>query len=342
MTVHQLMGPAILIFTALALSFVLTGLATWYAGRRGLMDHPGERHSHTVATPRGGGAGLILALFITSLWLFAGSGGFWLACALPGIVVLSLLGWWDDHASLSARFRFVVQLAASLYLLWCAVDGNWPGTGFQFGVIPFIAAALFLVWMTNLYNFMDGSNGMAGLQAVFAGAVLACLFERAAEHETATAAALLAACSLGFLPWNLGRARVFMGDTGSLALGFAIGALLVYGVGIHAFELPVALMVMLGFLTDSTLTLLVRVFKREQWYNAHKQHLYQRLIAQGWSHNRVLFFYQAINLTLVVPGIFVAVNFPGLAWTVAVAMILAFGLGWCLAIKRIGVLFRAG
>jgi len=344
------MGPTILIFSVLVLSFLLTGLATWYAGRRGLMDHPGERHSHTVATPRGGGAGLILALLIgslgASLWFFAGDGGFWMHCALPGIVLLSLLGWWDDHASLSARFRFSVQLAVSFYLLWCAVDSSWVSAEFHigalpFGVIQFAGAAAFLVWMTNLYNFMDGSNGMAGLQAVFAGVVLACLFEQAAQHDIALAAALVAVCSLGFLPWNLGRARVFMGDTGSLALGFAIGALLVYGVGIQAFELPVALMVMLVFLTDSTLTLLVRVLKGEQWYNAHKQHLYQRLIAQGWSHNRVLFFYQAINLTLVVPGIVVAVNFPVLAWTVALAMILVFGLGWYLVIKSIGVLPRA-
>jgi len=342
MSTHQLLVLAILIVNALALSFLLTGLATWYAVRRGIMDHPGERHSHRVVTPRGGGAGLILALLLSSLWVFAGSGGFWISCAIPGIVVMSLLGWWDDHVSLSARFRFLIQLAVSIYLLWCIGLGKLDGSGFLMVGVMVAGSAIFLVWMTNLYNFMDGSNGMAGMQAVFAGVVLAVLFEQAAAHESAAAAALLAACSLGFLPWNLGRARVFMGDTGSLALGFAIGALLVYGVATQAFELPVALMVMMVFLTDSTLTLLVRVLKGEQWYNAHKQHLYQRLIAQGWSHNRVLLLYQAINLTLVVPGIAVAVNFPEFAWTVAIAMILVFGLGWYLVIRSIGVLPRAG
>jgi len=261
---------------------------------------------------------------------------------MPGIVVMSLLGWWDDHVSLSARFRFLIQLAVSIYLLWCIGLGNLGGSGFLMVSVMVAGSAIFLVWMTNLYNFMDGSNGMAGMQAVFAGVVLAVLFEQAAAHESAAAAALLAACSLGFLPWNLGRARVFMGDTGSLALGFAIGALLVYGVAMQAFELPVALMVMMVFLTDSTLTLLARVLKGERWYNAHKQHLYQRLIAQGWSHNRVLLLYQAINLTLVVPGIAVAINFPAFAWTVAIAMILVFGLGWYLVNRSIGVLPRAG
>jgi Fuc2NAc and GlcNAc transferase len=133
-----------------------------------------------------------------------------------------------------------------------------------------------------------------------------------------------------------------MGDTGSLALGFALGALLIFGVATGAFSLPVALMVMLVFLTDSSLTLLLRVLKGERWYTAHKQHLYQRLIAHGWTHGRVLLFYQTINLTLVVPGIVVANNYPALAWIVALAMILVMGLGWFLVLRNIGVFVRAG
>ncbi len=280
---------------------------------------------------------MIFALVCCSLWYFAGDGGFWITCALPGTVILSILGWWDDHSSISARWRFLVQLTVSILLLWCLVHSGWAAT-----VIELVFAALFLVWMTNLYNFMDGSNGMAGFQGVFAGLVLAALFEQSSEHGTAIAAALLAACSAGFLPWNLGRARVFMGDVGSLSLGFAISALLVYGVVNQSFELPVALLVMMVFLTDSTLTLLLRVLKGEQWYNAHKQHLYQRLIAHGWAHGQVVLFYQAINLTLVLPGIVVAVNFPAFAWIVVTAMVLVFGLGWYLAIKKIGMIARMG
>lgn len=133
-----------------------------------------------------------------------------------------------------------------------------------------------------------------------------------------------------------------MGDVGSIALGFVFAALLVIGVGKQAFSLPVAVLVMLVFVTDSTLTLIARVLKREQWYNAHKQHLYQRLIAHGWTHGRVALLYQAINLVLVVPGIVVAVNYPALAWPVAMILILAFTIGWYLLIKRNGVLVQAG
>jgi len=331
------MSQVILVIGIMLLSCILTGLAAWYARRSGMVDHPGERHSHVVATPRGGGIGIILALLIVSPWLIGSGDETWGKCIFPGMLVLAFLGWRDDHASLSARLRFFVQLVVSIYLVACAVNNDWmQGAG------SILLAVLFLVWMTNLYNFMDGSNGMAGLQAVFGGAVLFCLFDSADQHSLALASACVAAACAGFLPWNLGNARVFMGDVGSISLGFVFGALLVIGVGSQAFSLPVALMVMLIFVTDSSLTLLGRVLKREQWYNAHKQHLYQRLIAQGWTHGRVALFYQAINLVLVVPGIVVAVKYPALAWAVAMILILVFTTGWYLLITRSGELAQAG
>ena len=99
---------------------------------------------------------------------------------------------------------------------------------------------------------------------------------------------------------------------------------------------------MLLFLTDATLTLLLRVIRGERWYNAHRQHLYQRLIAHGWTHNGVAMLYQAINLTLVLPGIVIAVKFPALAWAVALALTLIFVLGWYFSISRLGVQAEAG
>jgi Fuc2NAc and GlcNAc transferase len=320
------------------LSWALTGLATWYATHAGLLDHPGERHSHRQPTPRGGGAGLVLALMTATLWLSGGQApAWWTACVAPGAVVLALIGWWDDHRSLGAGLRFGVQLAVSLYLLWCAATAGWLQ-----GALPMTLGGLFVLWMTNLYNFMDGSNGMAGLQGVFAGCVLAWLFALAGDDPSTLVALLLAAACAGFLPWNLGQARVFMGDVGSLTLGFSIGTLLLYGVASGAFTLPVAWLVMLLFLADATLTLITRVMHGERWYNAHRQHLYQRLIAHGWSHGRVAVLYQAINLTLVLPGIGVAVEFPVLAWPTAIGMTMLFGLGWYVLSRKIGVLAQAG
>jgi len=338
MTGPASLGSILAVALAAFLSFLLTGIATWYAGRRGLLDHPGERQSHTVVTPRGGGVGLVAALLIVSLLVSAGnSHGFWVQCIVPAVVVLAITGWWDDHASLGVGFRFFIQLAVSFYLLWCATNAGWMQ-----GVIPMIMSGLFVIWMTNLYNFMDGSNGMAGLQGVFAASVLAVLFHLSGDDPFALFSLLLAACCAGFLPWNLGRARVFMGDVGSLALGFLFAAFMLYGTGTGAFDYPVALMLMLLFLTDATLTLLLRVIRGERWYNAHRQHLYQRLIAHGWTHTRVAMVYQVINLTLVLPGIVIAVNFPALAWATALALTLIFMLGWYFSISRLGVLTQAG
>jgi len=331
------MSRGILVIVIMLLAFVFTGLATWYARRSGMLDHPGERHSHAVVTPRGGGIGIILALLVASPWLIASGDETWGKCVLPGLLALAVLGWRDDHVSLSARVRFFVQLAVSIYLVACAVNNGWMQ-----GLGSILLAVLFLVWMTNLYNFMDGSNGMAGLQGVFGGAVLFFLFDSAGQPGLALASACVAASCAGFLPWNLVNAREFMGDVGSISLGFVFAALLVIGVGKQVFSLPVALLVMLVFVADSTLTLIGRVLKREQWYNAHKQHLYQRLIVQGWTHGRVALFYQAINLVLVVPGIVVAVNYPALAWPVAMVLILALTIGWYLLIKRNGILVQAG
>ena len=320
------------------LSFLLTGLATWYARRRGMLDHPGERHSHTVATPRGGGAGLIGALLLASVFINAAvPGGFWMLAIVPGVVVLALTGWWDDHASLGARSRFFIQLAVTCWLLWCAFQAGWAG-----GAVVVVLGVFSVVWMTNLYNFMDGSNGMAGLQGLFVSLLLAFLFYSSGDSLYALNALLLAGCCAGFLPWNLGRARVFMGDVGSLALGFAFAALLLYGIGTGAFSPAVAWLVMLLFLTDSTLTLLSRVLRGERWYNAHRQHLYQRLIANGWTHGRVAMFYQAINVTLVLPGILLAVRLPEMAWAISLALTLVFLVGWYLLIRRYGLPAQAG
>jgi Fuc2NAc and GlcNAc transferase len=322
-------GPAAwgypgVIVVAFLVSFLLTGLAAWYARRRGLLDHPGERHSHTQVTPRGGGAGLVLAFVLVPLLVFPGGyPEWWLYAILPGVVVLALTGWWDDHVSLSVRYRLMVQLAVTGWLMGYAVYAGWhPGLSLMF------ACGLFVIWMVNLYNFMDGSNGMAGLQGVFAAAVLAGLFHAANDSSFTLLSLVLAACCAGFLPWNLGQARVFMGDVGSLALGFAFASMLLYGVASKAFSYPVAWLVMLLFITDASLTLLWRVIRGERWYNAHRQHLYQRMIAHGLTHGRVATVYQAVNMIMVLPGIVLAVRFPTLAWVIALVLTLTFVLGW--------------
>jgi Fuc2NAc and GlcNAc transferase len=316
-------------------AFLLTLAAASYARYSGMLDVPGDRHSHTVTTPRGGGLGIVAALLLAS-WIFPAPVDvpeFWTYCLLPGFVVLAVIGFMDDRRSLSALFRFFVQLAASFWLLVC-----FSRSGMEVSIWVWLLGPFFLVWMTNLYNFMDGSNGMAATQGVFAGLVLAGLFWFTGNVPAAMVSAAIAVACLGFLPLNIGKARVFMGDVGSISLGYLLAAMMIYGVLHQDFSVAVAWLVMLVFLCDSTLTLLTRVIRRERWYTPHKQHIYQRLIADGWSHGQVLGLYQSINLLLLVPVIGVAVSFPEIAEVIAISITLALAMAWFLALRKIGVL----
>lgn len=315
------------------LSLVLTGAAAWYARIMGLLAIPDERSSHASAIPSGGGLGIVLAWLLVSIgMLWDAAPVFWLIGLLPGTLALAVVGWIDDHRSLPAKLRFAVQLAVSLYLL---------GFTWHLGLVdsaPWLAVAvLWLMWIANLYNFMDGSHGMAGMQGVFSGLVLAWLFHRSGSQGMALVSLMIAASCLGFLPWNLVRSRVFMGDVASVPLGFALAGLCAYGVATGAFPGTAALLVLAVFIVDTSLTLLGRMLRRERWYTAHRQHLYQRLIVSGWSHESVLVLYLSINIMLVLPAIVVTVRNPEFTWFLTPGLIAMMIVGWILAIRRLGV-----
>ena len=340
-----MLSTTIYLLLIVSSAFLFTGASAWFARRAGMLDVPGERHSHTATTPRGGGLGIVISLFLAT-FIFptpVGLPDFWAICLLPGFLALALVGFLDDRKSLSVVFRLFVQLAASLYLLACVwhsgqINPAWLELSWFWGICLWLVLVLFLVWMTNLYNFMDGSNGMAAMQALFVGVVLTALFYQAGDVQAALLAASLAAANLGFLPWNLGQARVFMGDVGSISLGFMIAGLLFSGVIREDFPFSVAWLVMLVFVCNSSLTLMTRVIRRERWYTPHKQHIYQQLIANGWSHARVMWLYQLINILLVVPGIVVAVNYPEWSIVAAISATSTLAIAWFLAFRKFGVL----
>lgn len=323
----------IIAIVAVALSYGLTAAAIYYARRRGLLDVPVERSSHATAMPSGGGLGIVLTWVVVSVAVPAGVlPGYWMAAVLPAATVLAIVGWLDDHRPLSPRTRFLVQVAVSFFLLVFA----WRA-GLLNSALPLILGGLTLLWIANLYNFMDGSNGMAGMQGVFSGLMLTFLFFRAGDAGMALVSLLIAASCGGFLPWNLVRARVFMGDVASVPLGFALAALLVYGTGSGAFSPAAAALVLAAFIVDASLTLFRRVLRGERWYTAHRQHLYQQLILRGWSHLGVLALYQSINIVLVYPAIVVVVEYPHLERIVTPGLIAMMAIGWYLAARRLGV-----
>jgi len=316
------------------LSYFSCARALSMAERSGMIAQPGNRQSHAVATPTGGGLGLIFSILMTSLGLqlVLPLPDFWWQNMLPGILLLAIVGWRDDKFPVSSLLRLLVQLAVSFWLL----SFGWSQYSLT-GIAMFISIIVAMVWLMNLYNFMDGSNGMAGFQGVFTGVMLALLFQTGEQYEMALIALIVAAACGGFLPLNFPRARVFMGDVASVPLGFIFASLAVYGIQTGSFSLPVFILIMSVFLVDATLTLLARALAGERWYTAHAQHVYQRLIAQGWSHSKVLVLYQTINVILVLPAIVLARIYSQYAMVTVGLTLLLLGACWHFANRRLGM-----
>jgi len=301
----------------------------------GMIALPGERQSHHQATPTGGGLGIVFSIVLTSfcLQLFSPLPVFWWQNMLPGLILLSLVGWLDDKHAVSSLIRLLVQLAVSFWLL----GFGWSEFSLA-GLSLFAGTALAMVWMMNMYNFMDGSNGMAGFQGVFAGLVLAVLFQNGGQSEMAILALVVAAACAGFLPLNFPNARVFMGDVASVPLGFIFAAFMFYGIRTGSLGLVSSSLVMSLFIVDATLTLFKRAIRGERWYTAHAQHVYQRLIAQGWSHGGVLLLYQTINVIWVLPVLILAEKYQTYAVLMAGGSFLVLSACWYTMNRRLGMI----
>lgn len=287
------------------LSALLTGAVRSYALRKQMLDVPNDRSSHTVPTPRGGGAGIVGA-FLLGLPVAVYLGLLTVAdasvLAIPGLGVAAI-GFADDHGHIAARWRLLGHfIAAGLGL---ALLANWPmvplyGSVYLSGLWLGVPLVVGLVWLLNLYNFMDGIDGIAGVQAVTVCLGLAWLSYLYATPADVTLALLLAAASAGFLCWNLPPAKIFMGDAGSGFLGLVIG-LLWLKIASHAPHVFWAGLVLMGvFVVDATWTLVVRLRRGEKVYEAHRSHAYQHA-AQRWGHGKVTAAVAVINLGWLLP-----------------------------------------
>lgn len=250
----------------------LSALGTWgargYALHRRLLDAPGERRSHSVATPRGGGLGIVLALAVACVALILRMPLMivMLAAGLLGLLLVAAVGAWDDHRPLSPWLRLAVHaLAAALLAAGTLLAGGS-------GALALAAFALALV-LTNVWNFMDGIDALAASQAALVASALALV--SGGPLGLLLGAALASAC-LGFLPFNWPQARVFLGDVGSGTLGFALAWVAILALdGLPQAQWPLVLLPFSAFLVDAGLTLAVRVLRRERWWTPHVQHAYQ-------------------------------------------------------------------
>lgn len=289
-------------------AFSATALMRKYALKSALLDQPGERSLHQLPTPRGGGVGIVIGFVLGLLVYHVLSRAVPLSVfGLTGLALgMSVLGFFDDRFSLSAKARLFAQFGLSLVLIVLLKvtysDSEWLEA---FGGLPFLfistLVVLFCVWMTNLYNFMDGSDGIAALQLATASLGLALLLVIAGDPAFTGVAFLLAASSLGFLFWNWQPAKIFMGDAGSLFIGFFSAGLILCLALSGVLSLVVVLILHGTFVVDATVTLFTRLLRGRKPHQAHRSHAYQRLIRQGRSHRFIAIAYGLVNLFWLLP-----------------------------------------
>lgn len=316
--------------TAGLLATALTALSLGYSRRRGLLDLPGRRRSHTRPTPRGGGIGIIAAVLLVGVpaWyaLDPGVGPGQAAAMAFAVLAVALIGWCDDHAPLPVVPRIAVHAVAALAV---AAVGLWPWAAVQtflwWGLVPL---ALVLVGFINAHNFMDGIDGILGLQGVFVALGYGWLAASTGDAGIAALAFATAGGCLGFLLFNLPPARIFMGDVGSGTLGLTLGALGALVVRRDPAMFWACAILPSAFLVDSGLTLTRRVAGGQRWYTPHRQHLYQWLVRVKWSHGHTDVAYVIWNLAVVAPAAWLAVRWPAYgSWLCAVAWVLA-AIAW--------------
>jgi Fuc2NAc and GlcNAc transferase len=302
-----------------------------YAHRRGMLDQPGQRRSHTLPTPRGGGIGIVVACLLSLPVALAGQPQSWPhSLTLSLILALALvaaIGWWDDHRSLRVLPRLGVQLLA------CALFATaLLATGDSWLWLPLLVLAG--GWSINLHNFMDGIDGLLAQQAIFVGGGLAALAWMTSQQALAMAAGCVAFASLGFWFYNRAPARIFMGDVGSGSLGLLIFALVaMLWRTDHALLWP-ALILCSSFVADASLTLLSRLLGGRRWYTAHREHLYQWLVRRGQTHARSAGFYMAWNLLVAAPAAFLASVRSAMAMSVCIAVYTVAAATWIVSKRR--------
>ena len=279
----------------LGMTWAATGAVLGSLRARAILDHPNERSSHATPTPRGAGlavVGVTLLAWCLVAALTDALGHYW--PVFLAALALAAISWRDDLHGLPAWPRLIAQalaVAAGMTAL--------PGDGLIFqGLLPPLldtaVAALGWLWFVNLFNFMDGIDGISGVEAVAIGGGLCLVALVGGMGDGAGLYALIVAmAALGFLPWNWHPARIFLGDVGSVTLGYLIGWLLL-GAAAAGFW-AAALLLPLYYLADATLTLFSRLRRREPVWRAHRKHYYQRAIRRGIGQRAVVGAVTALN-----------------------------------------------
>lgn len=319
-------GPWIAL-VASACSAALTPMACRALRVAGALATPNARTSHERVVPTGVGIAFVLAA--TAAWVMGPAldgrptteGGL----VLAGLAIAGL-GLADDRHPLPALPRLTVQLCAAGWIAWVACTTGIDGPSLA-SIALLVLATLAVAWTTNLFNFMDGTDGLAAMQGLFVACGGAWMIAR--DGGDVALASAIAGALVGFLPWNLPRARAFMGDAGSTWLGFMLAAVALRDAMQHPEHLPAWLLLAMPFSVDATTCLVTRIARRQHPARAHRSHAYQILARRWQSHGAVLAAYCAV-MGACMAGAWATIDHPVAAWWTCVTL---YGLGAAAAIS---------
>ncbi|MCU0460403.1 MAG: glycosyltransferase family 4 protein [Bacteroidales bacterium] len=320
MNQHKLFLAALLF-----LSYLLTWVTRIIALRRKIIDIPNDRSSHIDPTPRGGGIAVVVTWYAGVAFLyFCGLLESNLFFALLSGIILAIVSLLDDIISLKPFLRMIFQILTAL-LAFYFVGGMKPVVLFNDIALPafvvYPIAIIGIVWFINLYNFLDGIDGYASIEAISLGVAFYLLTGNVLN-------AVIVASVMGFLIWNWPKAKIFMGDVGSTQLGFILVILGIYYHNEQQLSIMWWLVLTIPFWFDATLTLFRRWRNKEKLSQAHRKHIYQRLVQSGFSHLKVDCFLILINTILII-SVFLLKDNENLQLPV---LILSFGLFYAIAI----------
>jgi len=312
---------------ATVVSFSGAWFMSRFAYRFGLIDFPNDRSSHLLPTPRGGGIGILVAFMTVSMCLrlplYA-----WLPASL-----LAVVSFFDDRLNLAPRARLLFQFIAAFATIiphFLSLQLTWPTL-----VIFAIPLAIYLAGTANFYNFMDGINGIAGMSGMVAFVLLAYFSFSNRQNDLALQMLALSAASLGFLPLNIPVARVFMGDVGSILLGFTFASATI-ALSCSIADFVALTSCLFPFYADTISTLYIRWKAGEKLSKAHRRHLYQILVNRlGWPHWKVSLCYAVLQL--IIGAISLAIKFQAVY---LICFLTGCFFAWCLCMRMVRVKYE--
>ena len=328
-------------------AFFISCALTWglrlYAIKNNVIDQPNQRSSHSVPTPRGGGVAIVLTLLASLVWLVLTNHitqATFLGFFVPGLLI-AVIGFLDDHGHIVARWRLLMHFIAAaigLFYLGSFPSINMFGYDVSLSWFGMILGSIYLVWMLNLYNFMDGINGLASAQAItfsLCSILIITINNYSDSSDAMTMLALALAGSVaGFIVWNFPVARIFMGDAGSGFLGITIGLMILYFAKLDSRVLIAELCLLGVFIVDATTTLLRRLLAGKKVYEAHASHCYQILARKYKSHVPVTMAAIAINFMWLLPIAYLIISAKidgivgiSIAWLPLIILVFRCGAG---------------